>query len=116
MEFLPKTRTNFFCRTFPPRTAARDWVSRFQAASSLNTTARCALRTILQSARDSFCKYRSRRCARRRFRPSLDGPPAMKHRILIVDDEEGIRQSLSAILADEGYDAEAVPSGEACLA
>ena len=40
----------------------------------------------------------------------------MKHRILIVDDEEGIRQSLSAILADEGYDAEAVPSGEACLA
>jgi two-component system nitrogen regulation response regulator NtrX len=40
----------------------------------------------------------------------------MKHRILIVDDEEGIRQSLSAILADEGYDADAVPSGEACLA
>jgi two-component system nitrogen regulation response regulator NtrX len=40
----------------------------------------------------------------------------MKHRILIVDDEEGIRQSLSAILADEGYDVEAVPSGEACLA
>ncbi|MGD0842261.1 MAG: sigma-54 dependent transcriptional regulator [Candidatus Acidiferrales bacterium] len=40
----------------------------------------------------------------------------MKHRILIVDDEEGIRQSLSAILADEGYDVEAVATGEACLA
>ncbi len=36
-------------------------------------------------------------------------------RILIVDDEPGIRSSLSEILADEGYFAEAVDSGEACL-
>ena len=36
-------------------------------------------------------------------------------RILIVDDEPGIRSSLSEILADEGYFAEAVESGEACL-
>jgi two-component system nitrogen regulation response regulator NtrX len=36
--------------------------------------------------------------------------------ILIVDDESGIRESLSALLRDEGYDAEAVASGEECLA
>jgi two-component system nitrogen regulation response regulator NtrX len=37
-------------------------------------------------------------------------------RILVVDDEPGIRQSLSGVLEDEGYDVEAVESGEACLA
>ncbi len=35
--------------------------------------------------------------------------------ILIVDDESGIRESLGALLRDEGYDAEAVASGEDCL-
>ena len=37
-------------------------------------------------------------------------------RILVVDDEPGIRQSLSGVLEDEGYAVEAVESGEACLA
>jgi len=36
-------------------------------------------------------------------------------RILIVDDEPGIRESLSAILEDEGYEAETAASGEECL-
>jgi len=40
----------------------------------------------------------------------------MPHTILIVDDESGIRQSLTAILQEEGYQAEAVASGEECLA
>ncbi len=35
--------------------------------------------------------------------------------ILIVDDESGIRQSLSALLRDEGYDVSAVSSGEECI-
>jgi len=35
--------------------------------------------------------------------------------ILIVDDESGIRESLGALLRDEGYDAEAVASGEECM-
>jgi two-component system nitrogen regulation response regulator NtrX len=39
-----------------------------------------------------------------------------QRRILIVDDEPGIRQSLSGVLEDEGYTVDAVPSGEACLA
>ena len=39
----------------------------------------------------------------------------MKPTILIVDDEPGVRSSLSAVLRDEGYTVEAVPSGEACL-
>jgi two-component system nitrogen regulation response regulator NtrX len=37
-------------------------------------------------------------------------------RILVVDDEPGIRQSLSGVLEDEGYTVETAASGEACLA
>ena len=36
--------------------------------------------------------------------------------VLVVDDEPGIRRSLSGVLEDEGYAVEAVESGEACLA
>jgi two-component system nitrogen regulation response regulator NtrX len=36
-------------------------------------------------------------------------------RVLVVDDEPGIRQSLSGILEDEGFSADAVGSGEECL-
>ena len=39
----------------------------------------------------------------------------MKRRILIVDDEPGIRQSLGGVLEDEGYYVEAVATGEECL-
>jgi two-component system nitrogen regulation response regulator NtrX len=39
----------------------------------------------------------------------------MKAGILIVDDEPGIRQSLTGVLEDDGFEVEAVPSGEACL-
>ncbi len=38
----------------------------------------------------------------------------MRHSVLIVDDEEGIRQSLGSVLRDEGYRVDAVGSGEAC--
>ncbi len=37
------------------------------------------------------------------------------HNILIVDDEPGIRQSLTGVLEDEGYKTVAVESAEACL-
>lgn len=36
-------------------------------------------------------------------------------RVLVVDDEPAIRRSLTAVLNDEGFDAEAVESGEAAL-
>jgi two-component system nitrogen regulation response regulator NtrX len=36
-------------------------------------------------------------------------------RILVVDDEPGIRQSLGGVLEDEGYVVRTVDSGEACL-
>ena len=39
----------------------------------------------------------------------------MKSRILIVDDEPGIRNSLTGILEDEGFAVESVGNGEACL-
>jgi two-component system, NtrC family, nitrogen regulation response regulator NtrX len=35
--------------------------------------------------------------------------------VLIVDDEPGIRESLTGVLRDEGYKTEAVGSGEECL-
>ncbi|MGH9470926.1 MAG: sigma-54-dependent transcriptional regulator [Terriglobia bacterium] len=41
---------------------------------------------------------------------------ASKHSVLIVDDESGIRESLSTILEEEGYIAEAAATGEDCLA
>ena len=37
------------------------------------------------------------------------------HRILIVDDDSGVRESLRGVLEDEGYAASEVISGEACL-
>ena len=37
-------------------------------------------------------------------------------RILVVDDESGLRHTISLILRDEGHDVEAVPDGEAALA
>ena len=36
-------------------------------------------------------------------------------RILVVDDEPGIRQSLSGVLEDEGFSTRAVATGEECL-
>ena len=35
--------------------------------------------------------------------------------ILIVDDERGIRDSLRAVLGDEGFEVDTVASGEECL-
>ena len=39
----------------------------------------------------------------------------VKSSILIVDDEPGVRTSLSGVLRDEGYSVDSVPSGEDCL-
>jgi two-component system nitrogen regulation response regulator NtrX len=36
-------------------------------------------------------------------------------RVLVVDDEPGIRQSLGGVLDDEGYAVDSVASGESCL-
>ena len=35
--------------------------------------------------------------------------------ILIVDDELGIRESLTSLLREEDYEVESAPSGEECL-
>ena len=39
----------------------------------------------------------------------------MKASFLIVDDEAGVRSALTGVLQDEGYQVDAVDSGEACL-
>ena len=38
-----------------------------------------------------------------------------RSRILIVDDEPGVRSALGGVLRDEGYDVDTVSSGEECL-
>src|SRR5215510_15829344 len=40
----------------------------------------------------------------------------MPNSVLVVDDEQGIRQTLSGVLEDEGLTVTAVASGEECLA
>ena len=39
----------------------------------------------------------------------------MTPRILVVDDEPGVRSALTGVLRDEGFSVDAVDSGEACL-
>jgi len=39
----------------------------------------------------------------------------MKARLLVVDDEPGVRTALTGVLRDEGHEVETVDSGEACL-
>jgi two-component system nitrogen regulation response regulator NtrX len=39
----------------------------------------------------------------------------LAYSVLVVDDELGIRESLTGVLQDEGYRVESVESGEACL-
>ena len=39
-----------------------------------------------------------------------------RQRVLVVDDEPGIRESLSGVLEDEGYEVEVACDGEGCLA
>ncbi len=39
----------------------------------------------------------------------------MKPLILVVDDEPGVRNALTGVLRDEGYDVEVAESGEGCL-
>src|SRR5436309_5241393 len=39
----------------------------------------------------------------------------MSDSVLIVDDERGIRETLRAVLEDEGFETEAAASGEECL-
>lgn len=39
----------------------------------------------------------------------------MRPKVLVVDDEAGVRSALVGVLGDEGYFVEAVDSGEACL-
>ena len=35
--------------------------------------------------------------------------------ILVVDDEPGVRSSVSGVLRDEGFDVDTADTGEACL-
>ena len=97
------TATGCSCRTSRRRSAAAASAWRSSAASCRSTTARSGPRTTGRAARASWWSCRREGAA-------------MRETILVVDDESGVRSSLTGILADEGYQVEAVASGEAALA
>src|SRR5204863_1909339 len=81
--------------------------SRLSAASSGSTAGPSKWATTRRGDRGSSSSCRADAGRGERAR--------MKERILIVDDEAGVRSALSGVLRDEGYTVEAVDSGEACL-
>ena len=97
------TATSCSCRTTRPSSgaAASAWPS--SAASSSSTAAASKWRTTIRWAPGSSSSCRCEEHGR------------MKASVLIVDDEAGVRSALSGVLRDEGYQVEAVESGEACL-
>ena len=97
------TATSCSCRTTRPSGAAAASAWRSSAASSPSTAAASKWRTTSRRAPGSSSSCRCEERGR------------MKASVLIVDDEAGVRSALSGVLRDEGYQVEAVESGEACL-
>src|SRR4051794_15878502 len=108
-ESRPVSARSCSCRTTRPSAAAAAWGSRSCGGSSPNTAAASRSATTRREAHalQSSCRAESD-C---RFVTET----LMKPSILIVDDEPGVRNALSGVLRDEGYDVEAVSSGEDCL-
>ena len=50
-----------------------------------------------------------------RWNCRVNSPSVTMPSILLVDDEPGVRSALGGVLRDEGYEVDAVDSGEACL-
>ena len=53
--------------------------------------------------------------ARRRSEPGMPAPAVPGRRILVIDDDQGVRRMVSALFAREGHTVDAVPDGEAGL-
>src|SRR5436190_8143255 len=73
------------------------------AARFMLRTTRGAARVLLSSFRLAFSSA------------LITDHRPMSESILVVDDERGIRESLTAIFRDEGFTADAVETGEECL-
>src|SRR5205807_9103477 len=124
------------CRIIRPNAASAASAWRLYAASSPNTAER--LTSVTTFPREQ-CSLSS--CHAEFFSPQHRGTEARsilfqrkktislwlcvsvlghekivnKASVLIVDDEPGVRSALSGVLRDEGYEVEAVDSGEACI-
>src|SRR5207253_958882 len=120
------------CRIIRPNAAAAASAWRSCAASSPNTAERSKSATTCPKGPSSLSSchadfYLVAEAQRRgvlffknrslRLRVSATGKQdfVSKASVLIVDDEPGVRSALSGVLRDEGYDVEAVDSGEACI-
>jgi len=89
------------------RSESRDVRSRFQTTVRLARASRLITVAARMSRRRPPCTLASalRRC------PSSNSQHMTQHRILVIDDEPGIRQALSQLLEYEGYEVRAAANG-----
>ena len=113
----PRTRTNSSCRISRPKIAAPAWAWPSPAASSpsINGTDPRRRQSSRRARASSFDSPPAEAAAPRPSARNPRNPDACPHSILIVDDEAGIRHSLSSLLREEGYavDGPSVPARNA---
>ena len=100
----PEDKEKLFLPYFTRKHAAPDWASRSSTTSCPSTARRSASKITIRTERASLS---------RSARMVSDTQPARnermkRQRVLVVDDEPGIRSSLCGVLEDEGYEVEAV--------
>ena len=100
-EFPPPTRKNCSCPYFSTKGRGTGLGSGHRESYSFRARrAASASRTIVPPARGFTSRFPLCRRSRRR---RLRGSRVKNTRVLIVDDEPGIRESLLGVLEDEGY-------------
>src|SRR3954469_6533529 len=98
----------------PSTVAASRSATTHREGHGLQSSCRAEKEGTAESAENAKSTLLRDRCVLRGFFRVVS--VGMKPTILIVDDEPGVRSSLSGVLRDEGYIVEAVSTGEACLA
>ena len=104
-----KTRKNYSCPIFQLKAAARAWDWPSSTIFCPNMARAFASKIIVPPARASTWRFQLTVAA------EAEAARVKNTRVLIVDDEPGIRESLRGVLEDEGFFCAAVESGEQCL-
>src|SRR3954463_10810831 len=97
----------------PSTAAASTSATTHPEGHGLQSSCRAEKEGTAESAENAKSTLLRDRCVLRGFFRVVS--VGMKPTILIVDDEPGVRTSLSGVLRDEGYGGEGVASGEAWL-